>query len=236
MVRLKDIAQQAGVSVMTVSKVMRDAPDISAGTKARVRLLAQQLGYMPDASAQGLRTRKTRLLGLVIPFTTHPIFARVTMAIDERAAQMGYELIFCHTLNQPEQEEKCIRRLLARRVDGLLIHPVYRLAPTAPIYEELRRQAVPTVLLGHAAPFCNGFINLETDDLEASQATTHYLISLGHKQIAFLAGPASAPWAQERLEGYRRALREAQIPVDDHLIFQAGSTIEEGAKTAFSAG
>src|SRR5689334_19659345 len=117
MVRLKDIAAKAGVSIMTVSKVLRDEPDISAKTKARVRLLAEQMGYMPDSSAQALRSRRTKLVGLSIPAATDPMFARVVMAIEERAFQMGYDVIVAHSLNLPEREETIIRRLLSRRVD-----------------------------------------------------------------------------------------------------------------------
>jgi len=232
MVRLKDIAERAGVSVMTVSKVMRDAPDISAATKTRVRALAQQMGYVPDSQAQGLRTRTTKLFGLVISAMTNPIFARVVMAIEERAHELGYEVILSHTLNIPEREDTAIRRLISRRVDGLFVSPVYRLGPSANIYQELQRCGTPTVVLGHPAPFCSQFVSVETDDLQASSVATEHLISLGHKRIAFLAGPQVSPSAQERFEGYRRALREAEIEVDDKLIFNAGSTIEEGEKAA----
>src|SRR5580765_1104903 len=202
MVRLKDIAARAGVSVMTVSKVMRDAPDISAATKVRVRQLADEMGYMPDSMAQGLRSRTTRLFGLVIPAATNPIYARVMMAIEEQSHALGYDLILAHSLNIPEREESVVRRLLSRRVDGLFISPVYRLDPTAPIYDELLRRGTPTVLLGHRAPFCAKFVNVETDDLAGSYAASRYLLSLGHKRIACFTGPVAAPSAHERLEGY----------------------------------
>lgn len=232
MVRLKDIAERAGVSVMTVSKVMRDARDISAATKARVRRLAEEMGYTPDRMAQALRSRKTRLFGLVISATTNPVFARVVMAIEERAYELGYEVILCHSLNQTEREQELIRRLLSRRVDGLFLCPVYRLEPSAPIYDELFKRNVPTVILGHRAPFCGQFVNVETDDLAASAAATRHLIELGHRQIAYLAGPAVVPAFRERLEGYRLALREAGIEADDRLVFAAGATLEEGEKAA----
>src|SRR5437773_6061794 len=232
MVRLKDIAERAGVSVMTVSKVLRDAPDVSAATKDRIRALARQMGYVPDSLAQGLRTRTTKLFGLVVSAMTNPIFARVVMAIEERAHELGYELILSHTLNMTEREDTAIRRLISRRVDGLFVSPVYRLGPEAPIYQELQRCGIPTVVLGHSAPFCSQFVNVETDDLPASQAATRHLLELGHKRIAFFAGPQVSPWAHERLDGYRRALREANIEMDDRLVFNAGSTIEEGEKAA----
>ena len=232
MIRLKDIAERAGVSVMTVSKVLRDAPDISTATKARVRLLAEQMGYMPDSVAQGLRNRTTKLFGLVISAATNPIFARVVMGIEEQAYDLGYDVITAHTLNIPEREESVIRRLLSRRVDGLFLSPVYRLDPSVPIYEELAKRGIPTVLLGQRAPFCQQFTNVETDDQAASYAATQHLVSLGHKRIAFFAGPPASPSYQERLEGYRKALRETQVETDDNLVFNAGSTIEEGEKAA----
>ena len=232
MVRLKDIAAQAGVSVMTVSKVMRDAPDISAATKLRIRALAEQLGYTPNSVAQGLRNKTTKLFGLVISAVTNPVFARVVMAIEEQAFQLGYDVILAQSLNQPEREQAVIRRLLSRRVDGLFITPVYRLDQTASIYDELTKRGTPTVILGHRTPFCSTFVNVETDDIAASFAATQHLLQLGHKRIAYLAGPNAAPSSIERLEGYRRALREAGIEIDDKLIFHAGSTIEEGEKVA----
>ena len=232
MIRLKDIAQRAGLSIMTVSKALRDEPDVSAATKTRIKLLAQQMGYVPDSTAQGLRTRTTKLFGLVISSMTNPIFSRVVVAIEERAYALGYDVLVSHSLNIPEREEACLRRLLSRRVDGLFISPVYRIAAEARIYQELLALRVPTVLLGHTAPFCSQFVSVESDDLLASYAVTQHLLKLGHKRIAFLAGPLATPWTQERFEGYRRALREAGMDVDDRLVYQAGRTIDDGAKAA----
>jgi LacI family transcriptional regulator len=232
MVRLKDIAERASVSVMTVSKALRDEPDVSLATKLRLKELAQQMGYVPDCTAQGLRTRTTKVFGLVLSSFTDPIFARVVLAIEERAHELGYDLLFMHTLNSTEREEACIRRLLSRRVDGIFISPVYRIDPEARIYQELLVRHTPTVLLGPPAKFCSHFLSVQADDLLASYAATQHLLALGHKRIAFLCGPVAAPWSQERLEGYRRALREAGMDVDDDLVFQAGGTVEDGAKAA----
>src|SRR5512140_685194 len=128
MVRLKDIAEQAGVSIMTVSKALRDEHDVSAQTKTRIKLLAQQLGYVPDSTAQGLRTRTTKLFGLIIPSLANPIYSRLVLAIQERAYELGYDVLLAYTLNIPEREVAFIRRFLSRRVDGLFRAPVYRLA------------------------------------------------------------------------------------------------------------
>ena len=232
MVRLKDIAQLASVSVMTVSKALRDEPDVSAATRAKIKKLALDLGYVPNTSAQGLRTNTTKLLGLVIPSTLNPIYARIVSAIEERTHDFGYDLLIAQTQNKAEREDACLRRLLARRVDGLLITPVYRFEAEARIYHEIAVRKIPAVLLGPPAPFCKNFPSIETQELEASYSATKHLIDLGHKKIAYLTGPPAAPWAHERFEGYRRALRDAGLQPDDKMVFQAGSTIEDGTKAA----
>jgi DNA-binding LacI/PurR family transcriptional regulator len=232
MIRLKDIALRAGVSIMTVSKALRDEPDISVATKARIRMMAAEMGYTPDSLARSLRTRRSKLFGLVISAVTNPVFARTIMAIEEQAHELGYDLAFAQTLNRPEREQTVIHHLLSRRVEGLFVAPVYRLDPRAAVYEELRKRRTPVVLFGHRAPFCHDFANVETDDMAASLAATQHLLELGHRRIAFLAGHPAVPSAQERLEGYRRALRDAGLEPDDRLIFNAGSTIEEGGKAA----
>src|SRR2546426_8399531 len=107
MVRLKDIAEKAGVSVMTVSKALRDEPDVSATTKTRLKLLAQQMGYVPDSSAQGLRTRTTKLFGLAISSLTNPLFSRIVLALEERAHELSYDLLLAHSAEIPEREEAC---------------------------------------------------------------------------------------------------------------------------------
>jgi LacI family transcriptional regulator len=232
MVRLVDIAKRVGVSVMTVSKALRDQRDVSAATKTRIRQVAKEMGYVPDSSARGLRTRTTKLFGLVIPSTTNPIFARMVYAIEERAHELGYDVLLAHHYNRIEREEVCIRRLLSRRVDGLFISPVYRMETDARIYRELQSSKTPVVLISSPAAFCSQFVSVQTEELNASFSATQHLLQLGHKRIAYFTGPLPATWAQERYEGYRRAHRDAGLDVDDGLVFHAGSTIEDGAKAA----
>jgi LacI family transcriptional regulator len=179
-----------------------------------------------------LRTKTTKFFGLIIPSVTNPIYARMIMAIEERAQELGYDILFAHSLNKPEREEACLRRFLARRVDGLFIAPVYRFEAEARIYSEILASKIPTVLLGPPAAFCKSFVSVEIEELLASYFATQHLISLGHKRIAYFTGPPVAPWAHERFEGYRRALREAGLEVDDKLVFQSGSTLEDGTNAA----
>lgn len=232
MTRLKDIAEIAGVSVMTVSKALRDEPDIAQATRMRIRAIADQTGYMPNHAARGLRTRSTSQFALIISALTNPLYTRVIMAIEEQAHEMGYEILLAQTLNNPEREERVIRRMLSRQVDGLFIRPVYRPDNTVVIYDELFESNIPTVILGHRALFCSEFPNVQTDDLTGAQLATEHLIDLGHQRIACFTGPTFSPWAQERYEGYRRTLINAGLEAEEKLIFHAGSTIEEGENAA----
>lgn len=228
MVRLKDIAARAGVSVMTVSKALRGEPDVSAATRERIKQLARQLGYVPDSAAQGLRNRTSKLFGVVISSISNPIFTRMVRALEDHAQEAGYDLILSQSMNSPEREELCLRRLMSRRVDGVFVAPVYRIEQDAPVYRELLARGTPVVLLGHPVTFCNAFTSVAPDDLLAGYNVTRHLLELGHRRIAFLSGKVFAPWAMERLEGYRRAMREAGLEADDGLVYNAGSTIEDG--------
>jgi len=232
MVRLKDISVRAGVSIMTVSKALRDAKDVSAATKARIRQIAEAMGYVPDTAARGLRTNTTKLFGVVVSSVMNPVFASIVSAIEENSFENGYEIVLLHSFNEPAREERCLRRLLSRRVDGLFISPAYRMESEARIYQTLAARGTPTLLLGHPANFCHGFPFVTPDDLVGSYQATQHLLKLGHRRIAFLCGKMTAPWATERFEGYRRALREAGLEVDEKLVFDAGSKIEDGAKAA----
>lgn len=232
MVRLKEIAALANCSVMTVSKALRDKPDVSAATKARIKILADQLGYVPDSSAKMLRTGASKLFGVVIPSVTSPLFSRVVVAIEERAFALGYDTLIGCTLNDPGREEGVIRRLLARGVEGLFVVPVYRLETEARIYKELALRGVPTVLVGHTAQFCASFPNVACDDLQAGHMVASHLLQQGHRRIAFLCGSPGAPWSALRFEGYRSALRDQGLDTDDKLIFQAGRAIENGCEAA----
>lgn len=224
MVRLKDIAQKIGVSVMTVSKALRDEPDVSAATRSRIKHLAQQMGYVPDSTAQGLRSRTTKLLGIAIPSITNPIYARVFFAIEEKARDLGYDLLLAHTQSLPEREEFCIRRFLSRRVDGLFIAPVYRLDPESRIYQELLARQTPTILLGPPAPFCKSFMSVEIEELVASYTVTQHLLKLGHKRIAYLTGPTVAP-------GRRNAWKATAAPCAKPIwTWMTGSSFRPGLR------
>jgi LacI family transcriptional regulator len=231
MVRLLDIAREAGVSVMTVSRVLSDSPAISTATKTRVRAIAERLGYVPDVMARSLRTQSTLLLGAVVTSLTDPVFGPALRAVEEQAQEKGYDLLVAQSQGDVGREDACIRRMLGRRVEGLFLGPAGRLTPSAPVYEDLRRRGSRVVLLGAEPAFARGFIHVGVDEAAGSHALTRHLLSLGHRRIAFFAGPVAWAGSQARFEGYRRALREAGLDIDDRLVFRAGIEAADGART-----
>lgn len=232
MTRLKDIAARAGCSIMTVSKVLRHRGDISAPTRERVMKIAREMGYVPNSAARGLRTKHSQLFGLVISSVTDPIHARIVLALEALAFKDGYQVILSHSMNNTEREQTVLRQLISRRVDGIFIIPNSQLPSDTQTYEEIRKRKIPLVFLGPKPSNCPDFPSVACNEEEASSLITQHLIKLGHRRIAFLAGANHSPSSHDRLEGYKKAYRENRIPLDDQLLFHAGSTIEDGARAA----
>lgn len=231
-IRLKDIAERVGFSVMTVSRVMRDAPNISAQTRRRVQRVARELGYVPDAAARGLRLRNTHLLGLVLPDLGDPACAAMAAALEAASAPVGYDLAMACSHGSEESEETRIARLMGRRVEGLFLAPLPRARTVGGVYRQLVEQQMRVVVLGPKPEHLEGFPSVSVDDRAGVALGTQCLLDLGHQRIAFLAGPTLSPVARARLQGYRDALRSRGIKVRDELIFGAGTTVPDGLAAA----
>ncbi len=217
---------------MTVSKVMRDYPDIALKTKERIRAIANQLGYVPDAAARSLRTRSTHTIGVVVPNINQTYFPRVFVGIEQVAKARGYKLFLAHSNEDPAQETAEIRELLSRKVDGLIIVPANRIDGTYEIFSLIESRGVPTVILDRYPSQLENFLHVVSDDHQGGYLATKHLIGLGHRDIALLTGPPGCPCTQERTEGYRRALQEAGIPFRDELVFTAGHEMADGQRAA----
>ena len=185
---------------MTASKALRDKPDVAPGTQSQDQAYSHQMGYVPDRCGQYLRGRRTYLIGICAPTAADPTVTPTIAAIHEFVYGLAYDLMLTTTQNSAEREEAAISRMIGGQVEGLFIIPTYRPAPEAPAYLQLTESQIPTIVPGETAQFCHGFVNVQGDDLAASQAVTRHLSALGHKLIAFLTGPLSEPWAEERLE------------------------------------
>jgi LacI family transcriptional regulator len=201
--RMIDIARDLGVSLMTVSKALRHHSDISEATRQRVLKRARELRYEPNWIARGLATRRTYMVGLVIPDLMHSFFAEVAKGVARACEPGGYQVVISNSEEDPATEERQIAALLARSVDGLIVASAQRNG-RAGWFRRLRARKVPYVLIdrlpaGVAAHYVGG-----KDEDIGELATTH-LIEQGCRRIAHLRGPA-IPTGTGRLRGYRRAL------------------------------
>lgn len=204
-VRMKDIARQLGVSVITVSKALRDHPDIGVATKQQVLEQVKKLDYRPNMVARGLVTGKTYTVGLVIPDLMHSFFVEVAKGVTGRIAADGYQLIICNTDEDPVHEKRQIDLLLARQVDGLIIASSQRQGYRN-FFRAVEARGVPYVLIDEALSGLKAhYVGVRDEELGA-MATSH-LIEQGCRRIAHICGPP-LPTGTGRLRGYRRALAQ----------------------------
>jgi LacI family transcriptional regulator, galactose operon repressor len=213
-IRMKDIARDLGVSVITISKVLRNHPDIGDDTRRRVLARVKELDYRPNLAARSLVTGRSYLVGLVVPDLLHPFFAEVAKALSDVLRKNGYYLIVSSSEEDPELEEQEINQLLARRLDTLIVASC---RSTVELFFRMEKQQMPYVLIDRKLPALSAnFVGV--DDEAVGMLATKHLIEIGCQRIAHIGGPEYSP-ALQRLEGYKRALTEAGLKVlDDYII------------------
>ena len=215
-VTIKDVAAVAGVSFATVSRAIADHPEISDGTKARVRAACAQLGYVPNAAAKGLTGRATYTIGLIVPDISNPFFADMATAIEQTAAQHAYRVLLSNSLRDPDLEYQAIDNFLARQVDGLLISPA---SPISQQQHEKLLGNMPCVYLGINHDENSSYVM--SDNEGGAYAATKYLLQLGHRDILFVGGRASSRTRQLRLRGFYRAMEEAGVQGRDMAVSES---------------
>jgi LacI family transcriptional regulator len=229
--RLKDIAEDLGLSVVTISKVLRNHPDISEATRKRVLKRMKELNYQPNFAARSLITGRSWTIGLIVPDLLHPFFAQIAKEISVDVRKKGYNLFISSSDEDPALEQEEIAQLLARRVDVMLI------ASTQWTLESIRRieeQKIPYILLDrHFTGFESNFVGV--DDTAVGVLATTHLIEQGCKSIAHVRGPEIST-AVGRLEGYRQALAAHQMaPLPGHVISIGPSGDHVGDKAGYAA-
>jgi LacI family transcriptional regulator len=200
--RLKDIARDLNLSVVTISKVLRDHPDISAETRERVLKRMKELNYRPNLAARALVTGRSYIAGLVVPDLVHPFFGQVAKAISSVLRKKGYSLVLSSSEDDPELEQQEIDQLLARRVDVLIVASTQSGVET---FRRLEDQKVPYVLIDRKFEgLAANFVGVD-DEAVGALATTH-LVEIGCRRIAHIGGP-NVSTAIGRADGFRLALR-----------------------------
>ena len=206
MATIHDVAQRAGVSPITVSRVINHSGYASRETRERVEAAVVELGYVPNRLARSLRSKRTHTLALVITDITNPFFTTVARGVEDTASDAGYTVIFCNTDESESEEKKYLQVLLQQQVDGILLVPARSVADSIDL---IRKQNTPVVVLDRRLP-----PDVEVDTVRCENELGAYqlirlLIELGHRHIAILSGPLGVSTAEDRLAGYRRAMREA---------------------------
>ena len=216
-IRLADLARALGISTATVSRALKDYPDISPETKKRVIALAKELNYRPNSLAAGLRNSETRIIGVIIPEIVNPFFAKVIKGIMEVAYEANYKVMLCQSDESFEKEVTDAEALLSSRVDGLLFSVSNDTHSFDHIYE-FREAGSPVVIIDKTSPELEEFSSVMIDDFKAAQQASQALINGGCKRIAHITGPADVYTFARRREGYLKALAENGLQSQDAWI------------------
>lgn len=221
---IHDVARRAGVSPVTVSRVINDAPNVNAETRARVEAVVRELNYLPNLAARSLRARATHTLALLVPDVTNPFWTTVARGVEDAAQAEGYAVLLCNTDEDPAKQDGYLELVLKRRVDGVIIAPCdadpARLAC-------LHEQDTPAVLVDRSVPGWDGDM-VSCDSLAAARELTRHLLRLGRKRLAVISGPAGASTAEDRLAGVVQALGEAGLVLDQRLVRRGAYRAEAG--------
>jgi LacI family transcriptional regulator len=215
MTTIHDVAERAGVSPITVSRVINHSGYASRETRERVEAAVVELGYVPNRLARSLRSKRTHTLALVLTDITNPFFTTVARGVEDTASDAGYTVIFCNTDESESEEKKYLQVLLQQQVDGILLVPARN---TPDSIDLIRKQNTPVVVLDRRL---SPGVNVDTvrceNELGAYQLV-RLLIELGHQRLALLSGPLGVSTAEDRLAGYRRAMREAGMADEAQIV------------------
>jgi len=231
-VRMKDIAADVGVSVVTVSRVLRNKGRISPATRERVLRRARELDYHPNLTARSLVMGRTFLAGLVVPDLMHPFFAAIAKAIAGHIRSKGYSLVLSSSEEDPELERQEVETLLARRVDALILAST-QLSPAKGLFKRIEQQNVPYVLVDRMVPGLNAHF-VGVDDAKVGALATGHLIERGYRRIAHIRGPDLST-GRGRFRGYDNALKRHGCERSRDLVVLASSADERGEQGGYTA-
>jgi LacI family transcriptional regulator, galactose operon repressor len=217
-VTIKDVARLAGVSAMTVSRVINSSPSVSPATRSRVELAIAELGYIPSRLARGLSAQRTGTLALIVPDVANPFFTLIVRGSEDVARRAGFRLLLCDTRADLELEREVIDELIAHRVEGILIAPVSDRSRDH--LRRLARYGVPFVLVDRTVPGVDADTVLG-DSAAGAQQLVEHLIALGHRRIGMITESNTVSTARDRRRGYHAALAAAGLDSDPRLLVES---------------
>ena len=213
---MKDLALELGVSIATVSRALRNSPEIGREMQEKVKNLAKQMNYRPNPFAQSLRKEAPRMIGVVVPNLVSHYYSSVLDGIEEEALKVGYSIISANTHEDSEAEVRAIDNFIGMHVEGIIAC----LAQSTTDYthfEEIAKMGIPLVFFGRTC-LTDMFSCVMANGDEAAQQATQHLIDTGSRRIAFVAGPNHLDMVRRRKHGYLEALRENRIPIERELV------------------
>jgi LacI family transcriptional regulator len=221
---IRDVAQKANVSTSTVSHVINETRFVAPETRDRVLAAIRDLNYKHNRVASSLRNQKTKTIGVLLPNSANPYFAEVLAGIEDAAYASDYNIILGNAHDNPERETSYIQVLLSRQVDGIL------LISTGAFDDSLRliADSDTNVVIVDRHTDHDGIDEIFTDNFGGGVRAVEYLLELGHRRIACVAGPSYLTPSAERVQGYRQALEAARIGVDESLIIPGDFQYEGG--------
>ncbi|MBA2943113.1 LacI family DNA-binding transcriptional regulator [Paenibacillus sp. CGMCC 1.16610] len=215
--KIKDVAQKAGVSVTTVSRVLNGEKYVKDDLKAKVKRAIDELGYAPSHIARSLVRKKTNLIGVIVPDLTSSFYSTILSSIEETASLNDYNLLVCNIIEDTDKELKYLNVFHEMRVDGIIImHEKL----SDEIRNFIHKLDIP-IIFSSVRPVDHKFISVIIDDYEAAYDATKYLTELGHERIAFIGGDMrDVTSGQNRYVGYRNALKDQRVRIiNDYIRF-----------------
>jgi len=228
-VTMADVAREAGVSAMTVSRVVNEKGEVGPATRQRVLEIVERLGYRPSAIARGLATQRTGSLGLVMPDVANPFFSDVARGAAHVAYAEGYNIFLCNTDEDPQRELSVLQSLEEKQVDGVVL-----------CSSRLDDGELEAALAHHpAGVLVNRRLEMDgvvgsvlIDDEAGGRMATQHLVQAGHRAVGFLAGPPASHSGQQRAKGYRAALTAAALPHNLDWMRHCSPVVQGGREIA----
>lgn len=230
MTTLQDVAKRAGVSTMTVSRVINNSGYINKKTRERVELAIAELGYVPNALARSLRFKQTKTLALIISDITNPFFTTLARGVEDIASEQGFSVIFCNTDESRNKESEYLNVVIQKQVDGVLLVPAYSSIESSKFLQDC---GVPFVVLDRRVPGLDVDM-VRCDSEQGAYQIISHLLDLGHQRIAALSGPREVTTAADRIAGYRRALTERGLE-GEAIEYYGEFTVKSGYEMATRA-
>ena len=227
---ISDVARKAGVSIGTVSRVLNKARNVQPALQERVLAVAAELDYRPDSLAQGMRSKRTQVIGVIVPDFQNPLSSAAVTGVEEELTRLGYTIFLANSRYDSAREESILNEFARRRVDGIIA--IVASDKDEATVQQLRKLPMPLVLLEREMGL--EFDAVRTDQVAGTYRATRYLLSMGHRRIALVTVPSTNMSGRFRYQGYAEALADVGVAVDEKLVCMGGYTRDYALDAAYS--